>query len=246
MLATGSGLWPRWPQWAESLDWAGGDVWHVFDDDFDLAAVDDEAVVGIVGLGISAVQLAICLSERENGGVEIIAPHEVRTAMFDSDPCWLGPRCQVGLRRFDSYVRRRKEIDRARRVGTVPRTLVRQLTELIESGEVRTEIGSVESAGLDESGSMEIRTAKQKTIEVDNLILEAPRADRSWLTGAIARHNLETAPCGFPIVDDNLCWDHGLYVSGSLAELELGPASRNIAGARMTARRLKKNREITG
>jgi len=46
--------------------------------------------------------------------------------------------------------------------------------------------------------------------------------------------------CGFPIVDKNLSWgDSGrIYVSGALAELEIGPSARNIAGARLAAERI--------
>jgi len=39
-------------------------------------------------------------------------------------------------------------------------------------------------------------------------------------------------------VDKTLCWSPGLYVMGTLAELEMGPIAANIAGARQAARRL--------
>jgi hypothetical protein len=43
---------------------------------------------------------------------------------------------------------------------------------------------------------------------------------------------------GYPIVDKALRWHPRIHVTGPLAELELGPAARNIVGARMTAERL--------
>lgn len=43
---------------------------------------------------------------------------------------------------------------------------------------------------------------------------------------------------GFPIVDENLSWHQRIYVAGALAELELGPSARNIAGARLAAERI--------
>lgn len=68
---------------------------------------------------------------------------------------------------------------------------------------------------------------------------------------------LPLSPCGYPLVDPSLQWKqkhHGdddgiaapyllptsskIYVSGGLAELELGPSARNIAGARMAAERI--------
>ena len=43
----------------------------------------------------------------------------------------------------------------------------------------------------------------------------------------------------YPIVDENLLWDKKwIYVAGALAELELGPSARNIAGARLAAERI--------
>lgn len=43
---------------------------------------------------------------------------------------------------------------------------------------------------------------------------------------------------GFPIVSENLTWHQRIYVAGALAELELGPSARNIAGARLAAERI--------
>ena len=44
--------------------------------------------------------------------------------------------------------------------------------------------------------------------------------------------------CGFPIVNANLGWHDRIYVTGALAELEIGPSARNIAGARLAAERI--------
>ena len=54
----------------------------------------------------------------------------------------------------------------------------------------------------------------------------------------IKEEGLTTAPCGFPIIDSGLQWGPGLFVTGWLAELELGPLARNIVGARMAADRI--------
>ena len=55
---------------------------------------------------------------------------------------------------------------------------------------------------------------------------------------AIADYGLPCAPCGYPIVDKQLCWRDGLYVTGPLAELELGATAPNIRGARLAGERL--------
>jgi hypothetical protein len=55
------------------------------------------------------------------------------------------------------------------------------------------------------------------------------------------------------VVSKALRWARGLYVMGPLAELELGPTARNIAGARKAADRLahivergQANRSVVG
>jgi hypothetical protein len=40
------------------------------------------------------------------------------------------------------------------------------------------------------------------------------------------------------VLAPTLEWAPGLYVTGQLAELELGPTARNIGGARLAAERL--------
>jgi hypothetical protein len=59
-----------------------------------------------------------------------------------------------------------------------------------------------------------------------------------WLSRAIAELGLPCGACGYPIVDRTLCWHPGIYVTGALAELEIGPAARNLIGARLAAERI--------
>ena len=54
----------------------------------------------------------------------------------------------------------------------------------------------------------------------------------------VASASLPCAECGYPIPDSALRWHPHIYVSGPLAELEIGPVSRNIAGARRAADRI--------
>ena len=43
----------------------------------------------------------------------------------------------------------------------------------------------------------------------------------------------------WPIPQKNLMWYPGLYLMGSLAELEIGPTARNIIGAHLACRTFK-------
>ena len=64
------------------------------------------------------------------------------------------------------------------------------------------------------------------------------RPGGSFIDQLVESESLPCASCGYPIVNESLCWHDGVYVSGPLAELELGPASRNISGARKAAERI--------
>ncbi|MEM1448799.1 MAG: hypothetical protein AAF726_06210 [Planctomycetota bacterium] len=61
---------------------------------------------------------------------------------------------------------------------------------------------------------------------------------------AIEALDLPLAPDGFPVVDAHLRWCPGLFVMGPLADLVVGPASRNLSGARMAAQRIVESSEL--
>ena len=67
------------------------------------------------------------------------------------------------------------------------------------------------------------------------------------------KSNLPLSDCAYPIVNSHLQWKKdstsssqqsttptttNIYVTGALADLELGPSARNIAGARMASERI--------
>ncbi|MEM8997383.1 MAG: hypothetical protein AAGF23_21545, partial [Acidobacteriota bacterium] len=72
---------------------------------------------------------------------------------------------------------------------------------------------------------------------------ETARPGGPFLDDAVRGLDLPTAPDGFPVVDRYLRWRDGLFVMGPLAELEIGPASRNLSGARMAADRIVRSLE---
>lgn len=242
LVATGAAQSLCYPDWARRLAEDGAPIHHVFDDDFEDAALSGDVHVGICGLGISGAQLAARLVESGNCRITVVARHEVRVEQFDSDSCWLGPKCQVGFRR-KSYRRRRSLIDEARNTGTMPRDVARRFERHCDTGSVTVEIGDVESASFADDDTIELQLDSDHKLELDSVVLATgfgrPRPRGDWLDAAARRRDLPRAPCGFPIVDRSLRWGEGLFVSGPLAELELGPASRNIAGARLAAKRLR-------
>ncbi len=79
-------------------------------------------------------------------------------------------------------------------------------------------------------------------LEVNRVLLATGfaghRPGGKFIDQLVASASLPCAKCGYPVVDKALRWHPRVYVSGPLAELELGPSSRNISGARRAADRL--------
>ena len=93
---------------------------------------------------------------------------------------------------------------------------------------------------------IELSLSCGNTIEVDEVLLATGFGKKlpggKLIKDLVKNFDLEVSDfCGFPIVDENLSWgSKGIYVAGALAELEIGPSARNIAGARLAAERILK------
>ncbi|MEM7352304.1 MAG: hypothetical protein AAF657_15995, partial [Acidobacteriota bacterium] len=132
-------------------------------------------------------------------------------------------------------------IAEARHKGSVPPDVRRALSRAIDEGQLLWHEGKVQ--GFDARRDrllLEIDTRTE--VAAERVLLAtgfaSPRPGGSMVDGLIESASLPCARCGYPIVDSALRWHPRVYVSGPLAELELGPVSRNIAGARRAGDRL--------
>ena len=132
-------------------------------------------------------------------------------------------------------------IARERRRGSVPAEIARQLESRIADGSLVWRLGDVVAAGAAAQG-VELELGCGGRVQGDGVLLATGfhprRPGGGLLDETIARLGLEFAACGYPVVDASLRWGPGLYVTGPLAELEIGPVARNILGARMAGERL--------
>ena len=236
VLAMGAGEQPEWPEWSPRDD---PRFQHVFDRGFHGWPTAKEAVV-VFGGGISASQVALRLVE-EGHQVHLVSRHELREHQFDSDPGWLGPKLMAGFSREPDVGRRRAMISEARHRGSVPPDVQRAVRRAIAAGQLLWHEGEVESV---EAGHemLTMRLSTGSVLEVQRVLLAtgfgSQRPGGALVDQLADSASLPCAGCGYPIVDTALRWHPRVYVSGPLAELELGPASRNIAGARRAAERL--------
>lgn len=240
LLAISASEMPRWPAWASALRAEGAPIDHVFDPGFDRTALPPFRSAVVIGGGITGAQLAMILA-KTGGNVTLLSPHEPRVHRFDSPSGWMGPRKMGAFRAEPDYARRRAIICAVRHKGSMPAEVRGTLRRAVFLGKIQLQIGTVQSAACSE-GAFRLTLQDGGEISADRVLLatgfETSRPGGAWLERAIGELGLPVAPCGFPIVDAALRWKGGIFTTGALAELELGPVARNIIGARHAAERL--------
>jgi hypothetical protein len=242
ILAMGLGEHPYWPYWAHRLQQAGSRIDHVFDHRFRTAEIPEhtESVV-VVGGGVSAVQTALMLSKKLAGRVRLLSQHELHESQYDFDPCWIGPKCLRDFYRQD-YGSRRAAVDQARVGGSLPGEVCEELRTALNAKRLHFQKSRIRSA-VPEGDRIRLN-ADTGTVWTDTVVLatgfRSGRPGGTFIDQVIEEFGLPCGSCGFPIIGEDLRWAANIFVTGPLAELQLGPCARNIIGARNAGRHLLK------
>jgi len=151
---------------------------------------------------------------------------------------------------------RREVIKKERVPGTVPAYMSRGrggLEEAVACGKIHWHVAGVVSANETTNGKYQLRLDNGQDIAADEIILATGLGKRppgfSIVNPLADETGLPLSPCGYPLVTPSLEWkllesesssgtSSKIFVAGGLAELELGPSARNVAGARMAAERI--------
>jgi thioredoxin reductase len=239
VLAIGMSEQPYYPEWAKQLKSTNAPINHIFDHQFVTENMPEWSHLVVVGGGITAAQTALYLAHRNP--VTVIMRHSIRIHDFDSDPCWMNALCLNDFHKIEDFNERRKIITAARHRGSLPMDVAQAFRQAVAQGHITPVQAEINSTGI-MNGDIKLTLSNGETLTADRVLLatgwEQARPGGQWLSDVIENYELSTANCGFPIIDKSLCWSKGLYVSGPLAELEIGPPSRNIVGARMAGQRL--------
>ena len=234
VLAMGGGP-TRWPAWARALKEQGHRVQHVFEANSVLRPNSWPKRVAVIGGGISAAQVALRFADGEHE-VHLFSRHELEKQQFDSDSGWVGPK---NMRRFtetQDLAERRAMIQKARHTGSLPPDVYRELRAAIRAGKVHWHLGELQASGSEDGIAL---TVNGHSTGVDAVLLatgfESARPGGDLIDSLIEDHALPCAACGYPVVNSHLQWHPAVLVTGPLAELTLGPVSRNIVGARRAA-----------
>ncbi|MDQ0257309.1 thioredoxin reductase [Evansella vedderi] len=229
------------PEWAVAAKGQTSiPMYHIFEEGLpNLKELKTPVIV--VGGGITAAHLTINLSSIYPGDVILLKRHPFRVYPFDSDPGWLGPKNLSSFHKINDYEKRRNLIQQARHKGSIPRELNNSLKRLQRRQQIHIVDGEVVSVGED-TDTFTVQLENKSKLKGGALLLATgfnpSRPGKGWLKELIHKHQLKCAKCGYPIVNESLEWCEHLYVSGALAELEIGPVSRNISGARKAAERI--------
>lgn len=237
VLAPGLRGHERVPAWVHELVRHAPDaVAHVESLDLPAEAVAGERVL-VVGGGLSAATLANAAIAR-GAVVTLASRHPLEARLFDADPGWIGPKYLSLFQREAEPEARVRMIRRARGRGSITPELLASLRRheregrlhILEGREVREAQRRPRDRAItvtfDDSGTLEAH-------RVWSCTGFAPDVRRlEWLGAFRGAAHCE----GRPLVGPTLELAPGCFVTGWLAELWVGPAARNISGARHAAR----------
>ena len=213
--------------------------------------IDDENKQGdggkivIVGGGLTAGTLARSLSER-GYTVALIARKDLKTEQFDFPPIWLGPKALTEFANETDFRRRYDIIQQNRGEGSITPDIMETLVsasniDLYPKTCIRSIVATEECPSAQR---LQIKTTRSTITDVSRVILATGyRFDLrryGFLEELITKHQIPLVR-GLPYLDDDLQLHpvQNLFGSGTIAQLQIGPASGNIAGANLAYERLR-------
>ena len=206
---------------------------------------DTEESFVIVGGGLTAGTLTKSLSERGHR-VALIARKQLRTEQFDFPPVWLGPKALAEFASETDFQRRYKIIQQNRGEGSITPDVMEALMDASNIKiypETRIQnIVAVEEGNPTEG--LNVKTNRGDIMNVSRVILATGYQFNlrryEFLSELIAQHQIPLV-CGLPRLDTNLQLHpvQNLFGTGTIAQLQVGPASGNIAGANLAYERLR-------
>ncbi|MDA0267523.1 MAG: SidA/IucD/PvdA family monooxygenase [Cyanobacteria bacterium] len=239
---------PNLPDWAQTLPltYPRDRLLHARQIDLRGLRLAGEHVL-IVGSGLTSGHLALGAITR-GATVMMMARRTFYEKLFDAEPGWLGPKYLNGFYAEPDWQTRWQIIQSARNGGSLTPAIFSKLRRLEREGKLSFyEWCEIHSAAW--QGDVWKVTCHQPSAH--NCIANRP-IDRIWLaTGSTLDVNhwsllsdiRGTHPLplvhGLPVLDADLRWAGcNLFIMGGAAALQLGPAARNLFGAKLASERI--------
>ena len=203
------------------------------------------AKIVIVGGGLTAGTLAKSLSEHGHS-VALIARKQLRTEQFDFPPVWLGPKALAEFADETDFRRRYDLIQQNRGEGSITPDIMEVLRnatniDLYPETCIRN-IASVDRKGR--AQHLKVETTQGVIRGVSHVILatgyQFDLRRYGFLKELVTQHQVPLVR-GLPHLDDDLQLHpiENLFGSGTIAQLQIGPAAGNIAGASLAYEHLR-------
>ncbi|MCE2400765.1 SidA/IucD/PvdA family monooxygenase [Candidatus Poribacteria bacterium] len=201
---------------------------------------EDSGKIVIVGGGLTAGTLARSLSERGHH-VVLIARKQLKTEQFDFPPIWLGPKALAEFASETDLQRRYQIIKENRGEGSITPDVMETLENSANISICpETHICSIVST----QGLLQVETTRGVITDISRIILATGykfNLRRYGFLRELIRQYPIPPVCGLPKLDINLQFYpiENLFGSGTVAQLQIGPASGNIAGANLAYERFR-------
>ena len=196
----------------------------------------------IVGGGLTAATLAKNLTDLDVEVVMIVR-RLLKIQQFDFEPSWLGPKALSRFSKESDWEKRRKIVLQARGEGSVTPEIAEALTKSRSDGKLHLQTGA-KIRHIDGTSRLQVKTTESTINDVDLAVLATGYKFNlhryRFLANLIERHKIPTL-YGLPQPDSELQLlpVQNLFGSGVIAQLQVGPAAGNIAGAALAYERMR-------
>jgi hypothetical protein len=203
------------------------------------------AKIVVVGGGLTAGTLAKSLSECGHS-VTLIARKPLKTEQFDFPPVWLGPKALTEFASEANFQQRYEIIQQNRGEGSITPDIMEALMDapnikLYPETCIRNIVAGKEYSSLQR---LQIETTRDTITDVSRVILATGYQFNlhryGFLRELITQHQIPLVR-GLPRLDNDLQLYpiQNLFGAGTIAQLQIGPAAGNIAGASLAYERLR-------
>ena len=207
----------------------------------DQSSGEDSDKYVIVGGGLTAGTLSKSLSERGHQ-VALIARKQLKTEQFDFPPIWLGPKALTEFANEPDFKKRYQIIQENRGEGSIT-------PEIMDTIRNDTNINIypdtyVRNIHSPDSDDLQVETTCGLIQSVSHIILATGYRFNlrryGFLRTLLNQHPIELI-CGLPKLDKDLQLYpiENFFGIGTIAQLQIGPASGNIAGANLAYERIQ-------
>ena len=203
------------------------------------------AKIVVVGGGLTAGTLAKSLSENGHD-VALVARKSLRTEQFDFPPVWLGPNALAEFADETNFQRRYEIIQQNRGEGSITPDIMEALMDApnIKLYPETCIHNILETKKYPSAQGLQIETTRDTITDVSRVILATGyqfnlRRYR-FLKELVTQHQIPLVR-GLPHLDNDLQLHpiQNLFGSGTIAQLQIGPAAGNIAGANLAYERFR-------